>query len=313
MRVAPAIGLLLCVGDLLQPVPAAAACAPHPAKLGVSRTIVIDAATGPKFGIDYYNDDSLLADGEVVLTFDDGPLRAYVEPILATLAKHCTKATFFMVGTAALPDPQIVREVARQGHTVASHTWSHPNLQKLTPLEAETEIEMGISAVRRALGKPIAPFFRFPYLRDTEATLEHLRNRKFAAFGMDVDTRDFEAKDVPAILERVLGSLEAKRKGIILMHDIHAFTALALPLLLKELKTRGFKVVHLEAKVPAQTVARYDAMVEKEAERIRLASLHKDVGRQSLTWPRFVAPAHSRGRGPIKGPAAVSRPTPRKR
>ena len=271
----------------MQPALAQTACAPDPAKLGVSRTVVIDAATGPRFGTKFgerYSDGSFLADREVVLTFDDGPLRSHTRSILDTLATHCTKATFFMLGRMALADPATVKEVARQGHTVASHTWSHANLQKQTPLEGQVEIEMGISAVRHALGKPISPFFRFPFLRDTEATLSHLQTRSLAVFGIDSDSRDFEAKDAVSLSDRVLAELAAKRKGIILLHDIHAVTAAALPLLLGELKERGFKVVHVTAKAPAQTLPHYDALARQEAERLRLAALQQPLSKRALIW-----------------------------
>ena len=53
-------------------------------------------------------ESSFLADGEVVLTFDDGPLRAYTVPVLDALAAHCVKATFFLVGRMAVADPELV-------------------------------------------------------------------------------------------------------------------------------------------------------------------------------------------------------------
>ena len=298
MRSVHILALALCLAAIFaQPALARPPCA-DPAKLGVSRTVVIDTATAPRFGTQY-DEASFLAAGEVALTFDDGPLRVYTKPILDALAMHCTKATFFLVGTAALPDPQLVREIARRGHTIATHTWSHPNLQTLTPEEAQAEIEKGISAVSLALGKPIAPLFRFPYLRDTDATLAHLKERKHSAIGVDVDGRDFEAKDASAVVELALKELLAKGKGIILMHDIHAVTAAAVPLLLAELKGRGFKVVHLKAKEHARTLAKYDAMVRQEAERLRSAS-SPNVARGAKSWPVLLQNA----------PAAAPAPRP---
>ena len=199
-----------------------------PTKLGVSRTLVIDAATGPRYASRFgekYSDLTILADGEVVLTFDDGPSRAYTRPILEALSAQCTKATFFMVGAMAAADPAMVKEVARHGHTIATHTWSHPNLQALTPLKARAEIEMGFSAVQHALGTPISPFFRFPYLRHTPFTLGHVQGRQIASFGIDVDSKDYMTRDAATVRERVLRDLAAKRKGIILFHDIHAVDA----------------------------------------------------------------------------------------
>jgi peptidoglycan/xylan/chitin deacetylase (PgdA/CDA1 family) len=269
-----------------QPARAQPGCPDDPDKLGVARTVVIDAASGPGFGSRFgvrYSDRSILADGEVLLTFDDGPLHGHTKSILDTLASQCTKATFFMLGRMALADPAMVKEVARQGHTVASHTWSHANLQKQTPLEGQVEIEMGVSAVSHALGRPIAPFFRFPFLRDTEPTLAHLKERNLATFGIDVDSRDFETKDAVALSDRVIADLVAKRKGILLLHDIHSVTVAALPMILAELKQRGFKIVHVKAKAPAQTIPHYDELAGQEAERLRLSAPAHPLAKRALT------------------------------
>jgi len=285
MRTVSAGVLLLCASaGLSQPALAQQTCVPDSGKLGVSRSIVIDTSQGPQFGAQY-KDATLLKDGEVVLTFDDGPSRPYTRPILEALAAHCTKATFFMVGRMAMSDPEMVKEVARHGHTVATHTWSHGNLQGLPLTKAQAEIEMGFSAVQQALGKPIAPFFRFPYLRDTAASLGYLQGRQLAAFSIDIDSRDFETRDATAVHERVMRELAAKRRGIVLMHDIHASTAKALPALLAALKERGFRVVHVTPKAGAETLADYDALARQEVERKRLAGAGHPLAKRSIAWP----------------------------
>jgi peptidoglycan/xylan/chitin deacetylase (PgdA/CDA1 family) len=285
MRTIRAVALFLCLSAAsLQPAAGQEACAPDPAKLGVSRTISIDTAPGPSFG-GKYKGGGLLKNGEVVLTFDDGPLRPTTRPILDALAAQCTKATFFMRGRMALADPALVKEVARRGHTVATHTWSHGNLHLLSPQEGEAEIELGLSAVQQALGKPIAPFFRFPYLRDTAASLEYVRGRHLAAFAIDVDSRDFESRDADLVNERVLKDLAARGKGIVLLHDIHASTAKAVPALLAALKERGYRVVHLRPRAGAETLEDYDTAVRQEAERRRLAARGHPLAKRSITWP----------------------------
>ena len=268
--------------------------------LGVARTVSIDTSQGPQFGAQY-KEASFLASGEVVLTFDDGPLRAYTRPILEALAAHCTKATFFMVGRMAVADPAMVKEVARQGHTVASHTWSHGNLQGLTPLKARAEIELGISGVQQALGAPIAPFFRFPYLRDTPFSLTYLQGRHLASFSIDVDSKDYLTRDPAVVSERVLRELASRRKGIILFHDIHASTASALPGLLTALKERGLRVVHIAPKAHAETSAEYDALAQKEAERRRFAA-SDPMAKRAFPW------SSSGLSEPARGPSAVTRP-----
>ena len=311
MRIA-ACGLFLCMTvGLLQPALGQEAC-PNPRALGVSRTVSIDTSPGPRYGADFREPTSFLADGEVVLTFDDGPSRAYTRPILEALSAQCTKATFFMVGAMAAADPAMVKEVARHGHTIATHTWSHPNLQALTPLKARAEIEMGFSAVQHALGTPISPFFRFPYLRHTPFTLGHVQSRQIASFGIDVDSKDYMTRDAATVRERVLRDLAAKRKGIILFHDIHASTASAMPGLLAELKARGFRVVHMMPKAQVETVAEYDALVQQAAERKRLAGGNSPLSKRALTWPSSALSEEKSGATVAKAPPTGPRPPNRK-
>jgi peptidoglycan-N-acetylglucosamine deacetylase len=282
-----AIALVCILASVLEPALAQDGCAPGKDKLGVSRNATINAAGGPTFGTQYKG-QSLLADGEVVLTFDDGPMRAYTRPILEALAAECTKATFFMVGRMALTDPEMVKEVARQGHTVATHTWSHARLQGMAQPDAQDEIELGLSAVQWALGKPIAPFFRFPYLRDSPLTLGHVKARKIATFAIDIDSRDFETRNAPIVYERVMREVGTKRKGIILFHDIHASTVRALPRILAELKAHNFRVVHLVPKAGAQTLAEYDERIRQAAERRRLATDANPLAKRAIVLPSSV-------------------------
>jgi peptidoglycan/xylan/chitin deacetylase (PgdA/CDA1 family) len=238
------------------------ACATRPNLLGLSRVVEVDTSGGPLFarggGYDF------LADGEVVLTFDDGPLRPYTQAVLKALDQHCTKATFFMVGRMAVADPDMVREVARRGHTVAAHTFSHAKLQGIEPAKAKEEIELGFSAISEALQTPAAPFFRFPYLRPTPAAMDYLKSRNIASFAIDVDSRDFRTRDGETVEKTVLAQLAARRKGILLFHDIQPSTAHSIKGILDALKSRGFKVVHMVPKAPLATLAEYDAQAKRE-------------------------------------------------
>ena len=80
----------------------------------------------PRIGTMQYAETLPLADGEVVLTFDDGPLPKYSNRILEILASQCVKATFFLVGRQAQANPEGVRKVRDAGHTVATHSQNHP-------------------------------------------------------------------------------------------------------------------------------------------------------------------------------------------
>lgn len=260
------------------------ACATADDRLGLSRIVEIDTEKGPSFAHAPAGEFDILHDGEVVLTFDDGPLRPYTRAVLKALDAHCTKATFFMVGRMAVSDPAMVREVAKHGHTVAAHTWSHARLQGMDIDKAKEEIELGFSAVAAALKAPVAPFFRFPYLRTSKETVAYLKSREVASFAIDVDSRDFETKDGALVKAKVLADLTKRRKGILLFHDIQPSTASALKDILDELKERGFKVVHLVPKHTFTTLPDFDTRAEAEISQRKLALKKKPLASRVVVW-----------------------------
>ena len=273
--------------ETLQPPPAQVAdCATNAGVLGLSRIVEIDTSEGPLFGRGRKGGFDFLKDGEIVLTFDDGPSRSHTRTILKALAQHCTKATFFMVGRMAAADPAMVREVAAAGHTIGSHTWSHAKLSSLTADKAEEEVELGLSAVSAALGGPIAPFFRFPYLRPNAAAVDYLKARHIASFMIDVDSRDFRTRDPAEVQKNVLTQLAGRHRGILLFHDIQPSTVHALPALLTELKKRGFKVVHMVPKQTAETLPGYDARAAKLIAHKLQAASKEPLAPRALTWPQ---------------------------
>src|SRR5215813_1802936 len=130
----------------------AAECPGNPNALGVSRTIVVDPTEHPRLGVFSYRESLPLNDHEVVLTFDDGPLPPHTTKVLDILASECVKATFFMVGRMASGYPNLVKRVYAEGHTIATHSLSHPfTFHKMSVDAASREIEGGFNSVRAAL------------------------------------------------------------------------------------------------------------------------------------------------------------------
>lgn len=263
----------------------AAACSERKGVLGVSRVIEIDGANGPQFGHVQYRKIDFLKPGEVVLTFDDGPLRKNTLKVLNALERHCTKATFFMVGRMAVSDPEMVKEIDRRGHTVGTHTWSHKNLGRLSKTRATREIELGVSAISAALGKPAAPFFRFPYLSDPQRMIDHLKDRDTAIFSIDIDSVDFRTRSGSVIVQRIMKGLKKRGKGILLFHDIQKSTARGLDTLLDRLHDGGYKVVHIVPKAPTTTLARFDTDGMKELIRRKKRLGERPLAKRSIVWP----------------------------
>src|SRR5436190_3685855 len=204
----------------------------NPNALGTSRTLVIDTSH-KLLGAQQYNETLPLADREVVLTFDDGPLGAYTSRILDLLAADCVKATYFLVGTMAQNNPALVQRIQREGHTIGTHSRSHPLTFDRMPLEnAQREIDGGIALVQAALGDKgkLAPFFRIPGLIRSSPVESELAKRNLVTWSVDLVADDWH-RGITAddIANRALRRIQARGRGILLLHDIHPATALAMP------------------------------------------------------------------------------------
>ena len=282
-RLALALGAALITAQISRAEPVVEQCATDPKLLGLSRIVEIDTTEGPEFGASHTGTE-FLQDHEVVLTFDDGPLRPYTRPVLKALAEHCTKATFFMVGRMAASDPAMVKEVAAQGHTIGSHTFAHRNLKVIGLLKGRQELEMGISTVSKARGGPIAPFFRFPYLSESRVIAEYARQRHISVFSVHVDSKDYTTRDPDAVRRRVMNQLAVSKKGIILFHDIQPSTAKGLKALLTELHDKGFKVVHMVPKTMDDTIANFDSAAGNALAAKAQAAAANPLAERSVVW-----------------------------
>ncbi len=266
-------GCAMALGFTAVCAPASAAappCPDNPSALGVSRVVEIDTRTGPLYGrITHFNRQKrFLKPKEVVLTFDDGPSPRHTSAVLRALAHHCTRATFFPVGERAIKFPRTMRAIAEAGHTIGSHTFSHPyNMGRMPPGRARDEIERGFAATALSVGAPIAPFFRFTGLSDDRSLLGYTQSRKIAVFSVDVVSDDSYTSDVARLVAQTLRRTRAQNGGILLFHDIKSVTQRALPHILSGLQREGFQVVHI---VPATAFRRdpnYDSIFQSSLDR----------------------------------------------
>jgi peptidoglycan-N-acetylglucosamine deacetylase len=215
--------------------------------LGTSRTMVVPGKDGIRIGTKSYAQSLPLADGEVVLTFDDGPFPATTNLIIDSLAREQVKATFFMIGRNARENREIVRRIGAQGHTIANHTMNHKWLSKLRLIDGLREIDEGQDAIQQALGKAIAPHFRFPGFLDTPELLAELAQKNIAVWGTDIWASDWTPMSPEQQLRLVMARLQQRKKGILLFHDIKAQTAQMMPSFLRALKAGGYRVVQATA------------------------------------------------------------------
>lgn len=223
--------------------------------LGTARILAVDASGGLAVGTKSYPATLPLGPKEVVLTFDDGPIGRPTETVLAALAAECVQATFFVVGEQAAAHPALLRRIAAAGHTIAHHSMTHPIMTGLPFESARADIERGWRTVDRILTghdgeRPATPFFRFPGFAATPELSRWLAGRGVGVFGADLWGSDWQPSTPEALLARVLDRLDRRGGGILLLHDIQPHTAAMLPALLKELKARGYRIVHIVPAAP---------------------------------------------------------------
>ena len=234
-----------------------------PDKLGTSRVVEVGTEGGLEVGLKTYPRTIPLADHEVILTFDDGPAAKTTPEILSALADECVRATFFEIGRNAEGLPQIARREVMEGHTVAHHTWSHPQptLRFMSDAAARADVLRGMIAVEKAAygqdfsaGEPKdlkdlklhTPFFRFPGFADTQDLRDWFAANNVGIFGVDLWASDWIKMTPEAELKLVMSRLDRNgHKGMLLLHDNHQWTADMVPMLLRELKAKGYRIVHM--------------------------------------------------------------------
>ena len=230
-------------------------CPGNPNAIGTSRVITIDPGQYQRLGTLNYPETLPLQDHEVVLTFDDGPLPPHTTNVLNVLTSQCVKALFFLVGEMAHAYPDVVKRIHADGHTIGTHSQDHPlRFDRISEDKVRWEIDTGIQNVSAALGEAggLSPFFRIPGFGRTDYVESEAAARNLVVFSTDVTADDWFRRIGPSqVVARAIKRLEAKGKGMLLLHDIHPWTAVALPILLKQLKEHGFHIVQV---VPSETV-----------------------------------------------------------
>ena len=190
---------------------------------------------------------------DIALTVDDGPSPQVTPIFLKILAKHCLRTTYFLVGWYAHAHPELVRQEADAGHFIGSHTYTHPdNIRRLSTAAAEEEIEKGIQAGRDALanGTPaekaqLAPFFRFPGLTDPKELRDYIARKNFAVVGADFGADDWKNITPAAVERHALYEAAQSHGGILILHDSHMRTAMALDDLITTFEQEGYRFVQL--------------------------------------------------------------------
>ena len=178
----------------------------------------------------------------IALTFDDGP-GPYTAHLLDILDQYGAKATFFLIGSKVSGQASVVRSIQARGHQLGNHSWSHPELPKLSVDQIADEIDRTNEAIKQAAGvKP--SILRPPYGAVNGVVLEQLRLRGMSSILWSVDTRDWADRNSQIVCSRAVAG--ARPGAVILMHDIHQTSVNAVPCILSSLKQQGYSFVTIQ-------------------------------------------------------------------
>jgi len=160
--------------------------------------------------------------GELALTFDDGPNPAWTPQLLDVLAKYGVKATFFMVGSFAKTEPELVRRVAAEGHLIGNHSWSHPNLALTKGRQVTEELTRTSDTLEQIIGAPVR-YFRPPFGARRPFVLKTARGMGMVPVTWNAMTTDWETREADVIAGRLGRTVDGLRKqgwaANIVLHD----------------------------------------------------------------------------------------------
>ena len=177
----------------------------------------------------------------IALTFDDGPHPTLTPKLLDLLAARHMKATFFVIGQNAADHPDILRRAMREGHEIANHSWSHPNLAKMSDEAARRELQKTEDAIVAAIGKK-PTLMRPPYGSITANQKRWIHDEfGYRIIIWDVDPLDWKRPGPSVVTSRILK--ETRPGSIVLSHDIHPPTIEAMVATFNQLDAKGFKSV----------------------------------------------------------------------
>lgn len=216
--------------------------------LGTSREFKV--STKETTGIGHGYPALGLAHGEIILTFDDGPMPGTTPAILDILDKECVRATFFMIGKRAEAQPEFARLVRERGHAIGSHSYTHRELNRLPADEANDDVRRGYEAVEKAAFGKVADrprLVRFPGFKSTPALVSFVHEHHGTVVNTNISPADWRGQPASVTFERLRKLLDRQDRGILILHDSQPETVKLLPMLLAEMKVRKMKVVHLVA------------------------------------------------------------------
>lgn len=174
----------------------------------------------------------------IALTFDDGPTKRHTPLILDALKEHNASATFFVLGSKAESEPELLQRMVIEGNEIGNHTFSHKQLTTLSKEKIEDEITHTQESIFKVTNR-YPEIIRPPYGSRNDTVFQCAMDKKIVTW--TIDTEDWRSKNAESVVKKVLDQVEDG--SIILMHDMYATTAEAAVILIPELQERGYQLV----------------------------------------------------------------------
>lgn len=217
---------------------AQAPATPKPAAASTAAPGATPAAAAPKVTYSQCHVDGPY----IAMTFDDGPHAENTPRLLDMLKKRGIKATFFVVGQCAAEYPDIMKRIVAEGHEIANHSWSHPQLSKMGEGPVTEQLQHTHDTIVQTTGGVVPKLMRPPYGAFT-ANQRAWANKKwgYKCILWDVDPLDWKVRNAAHVESEILK--HTVPGSIVLSHDIHKSTVDAMPATLDGLAAKGFKFV----------------------------------------------------------------------
>lgn len=177
---------------------------------------------------------------KIALTFDDGPHPVFTKKLLKLLSDHGVNATFFVVGKQVEKYPQLVKAIVSEGHEVANHSWSHRRMPTLSGKEIVHELDRTRDLLSQITGRR-GNLFRPPGGSWDEKVVRFATRSGYRMVLWTVLPKDHKRPTAQVIRQKILEG--AKDGGVVLLHSGVATTMEALPGVIKELRSRGYRFI----------------------------------------------------------------------
>ena len=192
----------------------------------------------------------------IFLTFDAGYENGNTPAILDALKTHQVKATFFVVGTYIESEPELIRRMTDEGHTVGNHTWHHPDMSKIASLDTfRKELEDVETAYKNVTGKEMTKYYRPPQGKYSESNLQMAKDLGYSTFFWSLAYVDWNNDAQPTAEQAYAKLLPRIHNGaIVLLHSTSSTNAAILDDLLSKWEDMGYRFAPLtELSAPAKS------------------------------------------------------------